>query len=697
MAVSEMIKFVPGIARVCLVLACSLCVFNNNRFLQFLNESDESVASSDAHRAVNVIRTRPGEDKTAVDQQTPHGRELQSMETIGKRDFPGLVSCQRITTTTTGTNTQGNSNTTTTTRQKYHDPSCPRQFLADAKNNGTKILLYNPFHLPRTVCGHVMDANSITLLVSHGPDNTMTNCLLDSHPVFGLVQQTRVYPVNNPSGATSSQLPPTTILEKLQGDKDSSNNPPQEEPQPVPDCNIPCHATSPKDDKVLRTKTIAGTNWTIVFSMEGPQYYRALRINETAHLEQKFYATTSFQSEIPLPYFTFGDYPLQALEPVHFDKAIKGAVWLASNCASHNHRELFVKELMNRPAHVRYIRVDSMGQCGPNAKWPKDAKNKQELLRKYLFYLAFENQNENDYITEKLWGALAAGVVPVYLGGDNIQEHVPPHSIINVKDFKTPKELGQYLKKVSKSKELYESYHAWRKQPLPQSFLAKYNFTRTHSTCRICKWAFAKTYGLGWDPAAQQIRNARISRSACFRPSGLLSRPFVESWGQHGDVVDGDEVCNDEQQQNTIVLSGGTVRRTVQSRDGVLDLFLESNSRPNDDTLVMQLDLPSTMAGNTMTNEELLQRRDNHQHWLQDDKSRITILSSRVDVTLEVKRQGPKVSLQVVIPDPSIPLHFRFIIEDINNFYGTGKTEPQHFAKTMIDEWMKPIERFRVL
>jgi Glycosyltransferase family 10 (fucosyltransferase) C-term len=49
--------------------------------------------------------------------------------------------------------------------------------------------------------------------------------------------------------------------------------------------------------------------------------------------------------------------------------------------------------------------------------------------------LALENQQQDDYTTEKIWGALAAGTLPVYWGAPNIKDHVPPHSIIVVDDF----------------------------------------------------------------------------------------------------------------------------------------------------------------------------------------------------------------------------------------------------------------------
>ena len=73
--------------------------------------------------------------------------------------------------------------------------------------------------------------------------------------------------------------------------------------------------------------------------MEGPQYYSSLRYNPTAHKHNQFFSTTSFESEIPLPYFSFEEYGDRIKGPaVNYTEAIKGAVFLARNCNSRNGR-----------------------------------------------------------------------------------------------------------------------------------------------------------------------------------------------------------------------------------------------------------------------------------------------------------------------------------------------------------------------
>ena len=122
-------------------------------------------------------------------------------------------------------------------------------------------------------------------------------------------------------------------------------------------------------------------------------------------LPQHFFGTTSFQSEIPRTYvksFKFNTTSMRVQSTaVNYSTAIKGASFLAKNCNSKNNRERVVEQLINTP-----FRVDSLSTCLHNADPPEGVimktAPKSEVMQKYLFHLAFENQNTNDYITEKL-------------------------------------------------------------------------------------------------------------------------------------------------------------------------------------------------------------------------------------------------------------------------------------------------------
>jgi hypothetical protein len=72
--------------------------------------------------------------------------------------------------------------------------------------------------------------------------------------------------------------------------------------------------------------------------------------------------------------------------------------WFVSNCHERNNRQKYAKELQ------KYIPVDIYGKCGTK-KCPRSTKTEcyEMLNRDYKFYLAFENANCKDYITEKLF------------------------------------------------------------------------------------------------------------------------------------------------------------------------------------------------------------------------------------------------------------------------------------------------------
>ncbi len=81
----------------------------------------------------------------------------------------------------------------------------------------------------------------------------------------------------------------------------------------------------------------------------------------------------------------------------------------------------------------------------------------------YKFYLSFENSACIDYVTEKLKHPLSNNMIPVVMGGVNYDVRAPPHSVINVRDYKSPKDLAKYLTLLDKNKKLYKEYFAWKK------------------------------------------------------------------------------------------------------------------------------------------------------------------------------------------------------------------------------------------
>ena len=69
----------------------------------------------------------------------------------------------------------------------------------------------------------------------------------------------------------------------------------------------------------------------------------------------------------------------------------------------------------------------------------------------YWFYLAFENSNCPDYITEKLWRILDMPIVPIVMGGGDYATLAPPHSVIDVNYFPSVQSLANYLEYLMKN------------------------------------------------------------------------------------------------------------------------------------------------------------------------------------------------------------------------------------------------------
>lgn len=87
------------------------------------------------------------------------------------------------------------------------------------------------------------------------------------------------------------------------------------------------------------------------------------------------------------------------------------------------------------------------------------------LERDYKFYLAFENSNCKNYITEKLFDhSLSRTILPIVMGAPRIdyEKYAPHRSFIHVDEFDSPAELAQYLHVLDKNDELYNSYFQWK-------------------------------------------------------------------------------------------------------------------------------------------------------------------------------------------------------------------------------------------
>ncbi|XP_057675644.1 alpha-(1,3)-fucosyltransferase 7 [Corythoichthys intestinalis] len=151
------------------------------------------------------------------------------------------------------------------------------------------------------------------------------------------------------------------------------------------------------------------------------------------------------------------------------------ACWVVSNYNPSHRRSKVYKELNN------IIPVKVFG------RWTKTPLSTEALLptiSRCYFYLAFENSEFKDYITEKLWkNAYLSGAVPVVLGAP-VQDYeavAPPHSFIHVDQFKSVKMLAEYLLQVAGDQKRYNEYFQWK-----QKWNVKVRYNWIDSLCKLC-------------------------------------------------------------------------------------------------------------------------------------------------------------------------------------------------------------------
>ena len=568
---------------------------------------------------------------------------------------------------------------------------------------------FNPSHMTRHVCGEPIEPNG-TLVVSRRQQNE--DCWRNN----GLGAPIQIF-ANTPT-ISGEGMPPIVVRFR--------DNYKRNKLEDV-DCSVPCKVWPPGSRTIKNPADIDGTPFKFaIYSMEGPGYYPVLKVDPLAYQNDRYYATTSFHSDIPLPYYSEELYDIQhGFPPVNYDEAIKGASFLANNCNSLNHREKIVQELIDNPR----IRIDSLSHCLQNIYTPppgiKDLLNKTAVLRRYLFHLAFENQREDDYITEKLWGTLQSGTLPVYMGATNIKDHAPPNSIIAYDDFHSTEHLAKYLARVANNKTLYDTYHEWRKSPtLPESFQRKYNFTHIHSHCRMCRWSYAKRYGLGWDEDAQAVKDVARPRNTCIKIGdstsnsvhhGLLSSPVLEEWWVSSSSsfksipvhqnYDRSPSCESpltpENRRIKLSTPTGSVTwfRTVYDHDGITDILIEPDNHSStvikDKTTHAEEDVTLRFV-TTLSDAKGLIRLDDtfKKYWLQNGISRIMFLFSEPVILSEPSDIGGIVDIPILLSrmSSSPVLRIRLIVEDVDTFHEGAEDRENFFGKYMADDFFIPLQ-----
>jgi len=141
------------------------------------------------------------------------------------------------------------------------------------------------------------------------------------------------------------------------------------------------------------------------------------------------------------------------------------------------------------------VKVHSFGSCMQNKEVPSahmsrngDYNNgKQELISTYKFTMAFENSFGKDYVTEKLFGVLAAGSVPLYDGTSDGKRFGPsPKSMLYAPDFESPKQMAELILYLDSNDTAYQEYLEWKTKGPSDDWVALVDLGNVHSSCRLC-------------------------------------------------------------------------------------------------------------------------------------------------------------------------------------------------------------------
>ena len=115
------------------------------------------------------------------------------------------------------------------------------------------------------------------------------------------------------------------------------------------------------------------------------------------------------------------------------------------------------------------------------------------VLSQYKFYLAFENFQIEDYVSEKVFEGLLSGAVPVYRGASRVDKVMPAKDCYVDANNMTPKELAEHLKLLGKDKKAYEKYLEFKnsnKDYISKNFLdaAFRSYVHPLVGCRLCDY-----------------------------------------------------------------------------------------------------------------------------------------------------------------------------------------------------------------
>ena len=576
----------------------------------------------------------------------------------------------------------------------------------------TRLVVYNGADFPRHVCGHVVEPKSSHVVGEdcHFFPGSSGGAVEDGHPPPPPIH---LLPLDNPP-VSGLGMPPIQVVGQ---DPQSTTKPSSLESVA---CNIPCEWESNllKDDSTPGDRFVVGTDWKITYSDRDPASDHNAQIERTAYRRNHYYATSSWLSAVPLSSFSFDKYDFRKAPAIDYDQASNAASSVLSEKCSGT---LIRRQKWMASAQANLNSVHFYGKCQHNTKVPSGLsltkpEDRIKLMKQDRIVLAYEESTEPYHVTSIVWEALLSGAVPAILGASNLEPDIlPPNAALYASTYNSWDDFSKYVQAVADDKERWESFQQWRTDEAALSALEeRFNFTRTSPQCRMCRWAYAKTYGLGWNHRQQTVQPNHIPHELCVATKSdppLVAKPFRESWHMGDQTVtasphDGTEQVTCEEQHQTATILG-KMERWVWHHDGFTDMTFRPTSENEDGTpLVLQLQV------NVLNHEGAL-FRDIHtliakavrtpfvsSAAIQDNRSKVTVLTNFVVTEFRSPKTGV---LELQIPTTSSPtsaaneLKLRIITEDFNEVQDK-LTEyfPSAYAEMAMKDFIDPIEVFYV-
>ncbi|KAI2490662.1 alpha-(1-_3)-fucosyltransferase [Fragilaria crotonensis] len=441
-----------------------------------------------------------------------------------------------------------------------------------------------------------------------------------------------------------------------------------------------------------------------------------MKFDRKAYRNFNFYASQSPKADIPLSLFRWdrdGGTPTPALDFDATDKSI--SFFDNTACRGHTYAASWVQTFNDKAILASY------GNCIPTTPIPpglslQNEADRKMLLQKHLFNFVADHTAADEFACGVIWEALHAGTIPVYFGPNNISQYVPPHSIISASEIGTKKRTAELIMEIASNRTLWETYHAWRKQPFPSHLKRHLELVPTEPLlCRICKWAYAKRYGLAWNPTTQRVQMPVIARDyVCQSADGFVMQPFRESWifssssSSRNDVTLADTGvrCADSTNSTQVFQSDGlfSLTRTVSQHDTIVDFIIpEIKSQKGNVVLRLEVGIENWDGSHFRDVHQSIASHHVSFHSsvaIQDRFSRMTVLANW-PTQLRSPARGI-IEVVVLGPDEESLLmnevrQIRILLEDISSLRDV-KTEygATPFAKPLMQDFLDPLELYFV-